>query len=257
MNTHNQQPLMAMSNVSKAFGQVHALVDVSLNLYAGEVLGLLGDNGAGKSTLIKILSGNHRPDQGSFEYQGKPVTISHPAEAQALGIATVYQDLALVETRPVSHNIYLGREPRRFGLFLDRRKMERDATVMLDDLNIRLPSQKVDVELLSGGQRQAVALSRAIAMGGNILLLDEPTAALGVEQTQQVHQLITGMRKQGKAVVVITHDLSDILDITDRIAVLRQGKLWAYAPSKTITTNHIIGWITGVMPPSIHNGADR
>ncbi len=185
MNTEKQQPLIAVLNVSKAFGQVQALVDVSLNLYPGEVLGLLGDNGAGKSTLIKILSGNYHPDQGSFEYLGEPVTINHPADAQALGIATVYQDLALVETRSVSHNIYLGREPRRFGLFLDRQKMERDATVMLDDLNIRLPSQKVDVELLSGGQRQAVALSRAIAMGGNILLLDEPTAALGVEQTQQ------------------------------------------------------------------------
>ena len=255
MNTEKQQPLIAMSNVSKAFGQVQALVDVSLNIYPGEVLGLLGDNGAGKSTLIKILSGNYHPDQGSFEYLGEPVTINHPADAQALGIATVYQDLALVETRSVSHNIYLGREPRRFGLFLDRHKMERDATVMLDDLNIRLPSQKVDVELLSGGQRQAVALSRAIAMGGNILLLDEPTAALGVEQTQQVHHLITGMREQGKAVVVITHDLSDILDITDRIAVLRQGKLWAYAPSKSTTTNQIIGWITGVSPPSIQNGS--
>ena len=135
--------------------------------------------------------------------------------------------------------------------------MEKDAIIMLEDLNIRLPSQKVDVELLSGGQRQAVALSRAIAMGGNILLLDEPTAALGVEQTQQVHHLITSMRKQGKAVVVITHDLSDILDITDRIAVLRQGKLWAYVPSASTTTNQIIGWITGVIPPHIQNGASQ
>ena len=257
MDKQSQQPLMAISNVSKAFGQVQALVEVSLNLYPGEVVGLLGDNGAGKSTLIKILSGNYHPDQGTFQYQGQPVAINHPADAQALGIATVYQDLALVETRSVAHNIYLGREPRRFGWFMDRRKMERDATVMLDGLNIRLPSQKVDVELLSGGQRQAVALSRAIAMGGNILLLDEPTAALGVEQTQQVHSLITGMREQGKAVVVITHDLSDILDITDRIAVLRQGKLWAYVPSSQTTTNQIIGWITGVAPPHVQNGADR
>jgi len=249
--------LMAMSNVSKAFGQVQALVDVSLNLYPGEVVGLLGDNGAGKSTLIKILSGNYHADQGTFEHQGRSVTINHPSDAQALGIATVYQDLALVETRSVAHNIYLGREPRRFGWFMDRRKMEKDATVMLDSLNIRLPSQRVDVELLSGGQRQAVALSRAIAMGGSILLLDEPTAALGVEQTQQVHHLITGMRRQDKAVVVITHDLSDILDITDRIAVLRQGELWAYVPSSQTTTNQIIGWITGVAPPHIQNGAGQ
>ncbi len=248
---------MRLSNVSKAFGQVQALLDVSLDLHAGEVVGLLGDNGAGKSTLIKILSGNYHADEGLFEYNGNPVTINHPADAQALGIATVYQDLALVETRSVAHNIYLGREPRRFGFFMDRRKMERDATVMLEDLNIRLPSQKVDVELLSGGQRQAVALSRAIAMGGNLLLLDEPTAALGVEQTQQVHHLISGMREQGKAVVVITHDLSDILEITDRIAVLRQGRLWAYAPSASTTTNEVIGWITGVIPPHTRNGADQ
>lgn len=255
MGKPSKPPLMRLSNVSKAFGQVKALVDVSLDLHAGEVVGLLGDNGAGKSTLIKILSGNYHADEGSFEYQGRPVTINRPADAQALGIATVYQDLALVETRSVAHNIYLGREPRRFGYFMDRRKMERDANVMLEELNIRLASQKTDVELLSGGQRQAVALSRAIAMGGNILLLDEPTAALGVEQTQQVHHLITSMRRQDKAVVVITHDLSDILDITDRIAVLRQGKLWAYAPSSETTTNQIIGWITGVAPPHVRNGA--
>ena len=257
MDNQNQQPLISICNVSKAFGQVQALVDVSLNLYPGEVVGLLGDNGAGKSTLIKILSGNYHADEGTFAYQGNPVTINHPADAQALGIATVYQDLALVETRSVAHNIYLGREPRRFGMILDRGKMERDATVMLDDLNIRLPSQKVDVELLSGGQRQAVALSRALAMGGNVLLLDEPTAALGVEQTQQVHNLINSMRRQDKAVVVITHDLSDILDITDRIAVLRQGQLWAYVPSSETTTNQIIGWITGVAPPHFQNEADQ
>ena len=257
MEEQNQRPLIEMSNVSKAFGQVQALTDVSLNLYPGEVVGLLGDNGAGKSTLIKILSGNHHADEGTFKYQGQPVAINHPADAQALGIATVYQDLALVETRSVAHNIYLGREPRRFGLFLDRRKMEKDATGMLEGLNIRLPSQKVDVELLSGGQRQAVALSRAIAMGGNILLLDEPTAALGVEQTQQVHHLITSMSRHGKAVVVITHDLSDILDITDRIAVLRQGRLWAYVPSSETTTNQIIGWITGVARPHVQNGAGQ
>jgi D-xylose transport system ATP-binding protein len=237
-----------MKQVSKAFGHVQALIEVHLDIYRGEVLGLLGDNGAGKSTLIKILSGVYSADQGEFWYEGRPVTIGNPTDAQTLGIATVYQDLSLIETRPVAHNIYLGREPRRWRFFLNRGQMERDAEALLQRLNIKLPSVSVDVELLSGGQRQAVAVSRAIAQGGDILLLDEPTAALGVEQTKQVHQLLSDMTAQGKAIILITHDLSDILDITDKIAVLRQGRLWAYTRSADTNQNEIIGWITGALP---------
>ncbi len=245
--TDTKQPLLTMRGVSKAFGHVQALVDVDLDVEPGEVMGLLGDNGAGKSTLIKILSGVYRADEGWFTRDGAAAHIASPSDAQALGIATVYQDLALVETRAVAHNIYLGREPRRWGM-LSRRKMEKDAQELLTNLNINLPSVKVDVEILSGGQRQAVAISRALAQGGDILLLDEPTAALGVEQTEQVHQLVGSMRDQGKSIILITHDLSDVLKVADRIAVLRQGRLWADVRAADTDLNHIIGWITGALP---------
>ena len=151
------QPIISIRNVSKAFGHVQALVNVNLDIYPGEVVGLLGDNGAGKSTLIKILAGVYRADEGEFLYEGKPAQIDSPNVAQDLGIATVYQDLSLVETRPVAHNIFLGREPRKWGLILDRRRMEHDATDLLEQLNINLPSVTVDVEVLSGGQRPLVA----------------------------------------------------------------------------------------------------
>jgi len=241
------QPLLSMRNVSKAFGHVQALIDVDLDVFPGEVLGLLGDNGAGKSTLIKILSGVYSADRGEFTFRGQPVQIENPSDTQALGIATVYQDLALVETRPVAHNIYLGREPRKWAILLDRGRMERDAEELLERLNIKLPAVTVDVEVLSGGQRQAVAVSRAIAQGGDLLLLDEPTAALGVEQTHQVHQLMEDIKARGKAIILITHDLSDILDISDKIAVLRHGRLVAYTPSASTSQTEIIGWITGAL----------
>ena len=248
------RPLLSMTGVSKAFGHVVALAGVDLDIQPGEVIGLLGDNGAGKSTLIKILSGVYYADEGSFERDGEAVTIEDPNDAMALGIATVYQDLSLVETRPVAHNIYLGREPRRWGLVLNRRKMERDAAELLERLNITLPSVRVDVGVLSGGQRQAVAISRAVAQGGDILLLDEPTASLGVEQTAQVHDLVVDMKSHGSAIVLITHDLSDILDIADRIVVLRQGRLWADSPAAATTQTEVIGWITGALPSQF---ADR
>jgi D-xylose transport system ATP-binding protein len=252
----SMQPMITIRNVSKAFGHVQALLNVNLDIYPGEVVGLLGDNGAGKSTLIKILSGVYDADGGEFVYEGKPVQIDSPNAAQALGIATVYQDLSLVDTRPVAHNIFLGREPRKWGLILDRHRMEHDATDLLEQLNINLPSVAVDVEVLSGGQRQAVAVSRAIAQGGDLLLLDEPTAALGVEQTEQVHQLMEDMKAHGTAIILITHDLSDILDITDKIAVLRQGHLWAYTESSSTTQHEIIGWITGALPSNIQEESD-
>jgi D-xylose transport system ATP-binding protein len=241
------QPILTMQEVSKSFGHVQALKDVSLEIYPGEILGLLGDNGAGKSTLIKIISGVYRADNGKFTYNGEEVNLSTPSEAQAIGIATVYQDLSLVDTRPVAHNIFLGREPRRWGFILNRRKMEKDAREFLDRLSIHLPSVSVDVEVLSGGQRQAVAIARAIAQGGNILLLDEPWAALGVEQTHQVRGLMKDLRSHGVAMILITHDLSDILSITDKIAILRHGKLVAMLNSNETSVNDIIGWITGAL----------
>lgn len=239
------EPILRICDVSKSFGHVQALSGINLPVYPGEVLGLLGDNGAGKSTLIKILSGVHTPDTGKIEIKNNAITITGPAHAQALGMATVYQDLSLVDTRPVAHNIYLGREPRILGLILNRGKMERDALELLSKLKINLPSVGVDVEMLSGGQRQAVAIARAIAQGGDILLLDEPWAALGVEQTRQLQELILDLRRHGKAILLITHDLSNITDITDKIAVLRLGKVVAHVKSKSTSQHEIISWITG------------
>ena len=241
------KPILTMREISKSFGHVEALKNVSLDIYPGEILGLLGDNGAGKSTLIKIISGVYCADSGHFTYMGKKVHIASPSDAREIGIATVYQDLSLVNTRPVAHNIFLGREPRRWGFVLDRKKMEKDAAEILGRLRIKLPSVGVDVEILSGGQRQAVAIARAIAQGGNVLLLDEPWAALGVEQIHQVRELMLDLRRHGVAMILITHDLSDILSITDRIAILRQGRLVAFLDSKETTVNEIIGWITGAL----------
>lgn len=241
------QPVLTMQEVSKSFGHVEALKDVTLDIYPGEILGLLGDNGAGKSTLIKIISGVYHADNGKFTYRGEDVHLASPSEARGMGIATVYQDLSLVDTRPVAHNIFLGREPRRWRFFLNRKKMERDAAEILERLKIRLPSVSVDVEVLSGGQRQAVAIARAIAQGGSVLLLDEPWAALGVEQTYQVRELMKDLRSHGVAMILITHDLSDILSITDKIAILRHGRLVAFLDSKETSVNEIIGWITGAL----------
>jgi len=242
------EPILRIQNISKAFGHVQALSGIELEVFPGEILALLGDNGAGKSTLIKILSGVYFPDQGKLRIKNRDVAIVGPRHAQALGIATVYQDLSLVDTRPVAHNIYLGREPRTFGLILNKSKMERDAAALLGKLKINLPSVSVDVEMLSGGQRQAVAIARAIAQGGDLLLLDEPWASLGVEQTHQVQQLMLDLRQHGKAVVLITHDLSNITAIADKIAVLRQGKLVAHVSSQATTQHEIISWITGAAP---------
>ncbi len=239
------EPILSIRDISKAFGHVQALRGVSLQVYPGQVLGLLGDNGAGKSTLVKILSGVYAHDDGTIQVRGRDVTFTGPAQAQALGISTVYQDLSLVDTRPVAHNIYLGREPRSLGLLLNRGKMERDAVALLSQLKINLPSIGVDVEMLSGGQRQAVAIARAIAQGGEVLLLDEPWAALGVEQTNQVQELILDLRRHGKAIVLITHDLSRITEITDTIAVLRLGRVVGHVDSKSTNPQEIISWITG------------
>jgi D-xylose transport system ATP-binding protein len=246
------QPILRVQEVSKSFGHVEALKDITLDIYPGEILGLLGDNGAGKSTLIKIISGVYRADHGKFTFNGEDVHLDCPTDAQKIGIATVYQDLSLVNTRPVSHNIFLGREPRRWGFLLHRKKMEKDATEILEKLKIRLPSVGVDVEVLSGGQRQAVAIARAIAQGGSVLLLDEPWAALGVEQTHQVRELMKDLRSHSVALILITHDLSDILSITDKIAILRQGRLVAFLKSKETSVNEIIGWITGAMKVTNH-----
>ena len=221
---------------------------MSFDVGRGEVVGLLGDNGAGKSTMIKILSGVYQPDTGTIRRHGLPIQLNDPSAARLHGIATVFQDLRLVDTRSVAHNIFLGREPRRARIFMDRKRMERGTEELLGRMRVQLPSVRVDVEVLSGGQRQAVAITRALAQGGEVLLLDEPTAALGVKQTDQVYELVDEMRAQGKGVILVTHDLSDVLHRTDRIVVFRQGSVWAVARSSETDNAELVGWLTGAIP---------
>jgi D-xylose transport system ATP-binding protein len=251
LSTTTPVPLVSLRGISKRFGHVDALTDINLDLYPGEAVALLGDNGAGKSTLVKVLSGVYRPDDGTITVEGEVHHLENPTVAGDLGIATVFQDLRLVDTRSVAANVYLGREPRRWRFFLDGKRMEADAKAILATMKINLPSARVDVEVLSGGQRQAVAISRALARGGRILLLDEPTAALGVQQTAEVYRVVDDMKASGKCVVLITHDFREVLDRTDRVVVLRQGRVWATARSTETNNAELVGWLTGALPSNV------
>ncbi|MFD1981245.1 ATP-binding cassette domain-containing protein [Mesorhizobium newzealandense] len=236
MNTQTIPPLAAdapvvleMSNISKSFGAVTALVDVSIKLRQGEVLALVGDNGAGKSTLIKILSGFHQPDTGTIVSQGKEVRFASPRDARAQGIETVYQDLALIGDLSVFHNMFLGREyhKRILGLnLLDNRKMREQAQIYLDTLGISIPSVNSTVDLLSGGQRQCIAVARSIYSSPRILVLDEPLAALGVRESAHVLGLIQNLRQQRQvSVILIVHNYNQIFEVCDRINFLHSGEV--------------------------------
>ncbi len=223
------EPLLSVRGLSKRFGGVQALSGVSLDLAAGEVLALAGDNGAGKSTLIKAISGVHRQDEGEIVYKGEPVELANPRHARELGIETIYQDLALADNLDVGANIFLGREPSRraLGLLprLDRTRMRDAARDVLRTLEIDIAERKLDqpVRNLSGGQRQAVAIGRAIFWKAELLIMDEPTAALGVPEQRKVMELIRRLRQQDVAVLFISHNLVDIFAVADRILVLRRG----------------------------------
>ena len=222
-------PVLECVEVSKRFGGVHALNRVSFEVGRGEVLALAGDNGAGKSTLIKIVSGVLRPDEGEFRYKGEPVAFTGPRQARERGIETIYQDLALADNLDVGENVFLGREPRSrvLGLLprIDRRAMREAAHEVLDTLDIDIPRRKLrePVRNLSGGQRQAVAIGRAIYWKAELLIMDEPTAALGVPEQRKVRELIMRLKTQGVAVIFISHNLQDIFAVADRILVLRRG----------------------------------
>ncbi|MER8444972.1 ATP-binding cassette domain-containing protein [Mesorhizobium sp. M1066] len=221
--------VLEMSNISKSFGAVTALVDVSIKLRQGEVLALVGDNGAGKSTLIKILSGFHQPDTGTIVSQGKEVRFASPRDARAQGIETVYQDLALIGDLSVFHNMFLGREyhKRFLGLnLLDNRKMREQAQLYLDTLGITIPSVNSTVDLLSGGQRQCIAVARSIYSSPKILVLDEPLAALGVRESAHVLCLIQNLRQQRQvSVILIVHNYNQIFEVCDRINFLHSGEV--------------------------------
>lgn len=244
----DNQPILVVKGVSKAFGHVQALDKVDFELYPSEVVALVGDNGAGKSTLIKILSGVYRKDEGQIFVDGQLVTIQGPLDAQRIaGISTVYQDLALVDVRDVASNIYLNIEPTYWGILINFRKLYADARNVISQLRIDLPSVKVNVGELSGGQRQAVAIARALARGQRIFLLDEPTAALGVEQQAKVNQLILNLKEAGKTVVVISHNLEHVFTVADRLIVMRRGRRVGSRLKAQTSKEEIVGLITGAI----------
>ncbi|MGO4419646.1 ATP-binding cassette domain-containing protein [Streptomyces sp. MCAF7] len=236
--------LLALRGVSKRFGAVQALADVDLEIHTGEVVALLGDNGAGKSTLVKVIAGVGPADQGVVEWQGHTVQVRRPHDAQSLGIATVYQDLALCENLDVVGNIFLGREVRRLGI-LDEVEMEHRTRGLLESLSIRIPDVRVPVATLSGGQRQTVAISRSLLGEPRLLLLDEPTASLGVEQTSHVLDLVDRLRDHGLGVLLISHNMGDVKAVADQAAVLRLGRNNGFFDVMTTSQEQIISSITG------------
>jgi simple sugar transport system ATP-binding protein len=240
--------LLHADAISKRFGAVIALQDVSMELVSGETTGLVGDNGAGKSTLIKIISGVLRPDAGAIEFDGAHADFNSPAEARARGIETVYQDLALVGNLTVWANVYLGRELVHgppFMHILDKQKMLANTGEMLRQFVQNVPPIDESVESLSGGQRQIVAIARAGAWGSKLILMDEPTAALGVAETKAVEDVIRGLRQRGLTVLIISHNLDQIFRITDRIWVLRRGRMIGHRETKSTTPDEIVSMITG------------
>lgn len=246
-------PALEIRSLSKAFGAVKAAREVSFVLRRGEVLGLLGDNGAGKTTVVNCISGGLALDSGTILVDGIEVRIDSPQAARRLGIETVHQDLALVDTLDVATNLFLNRElVVRWGLFgwlgwLDRRRMYAESDAILERLSIRVPSVKQPVDKLSGGQRQAVAVGRAVAWGHHIVILDEPAAALGVEQTRLVLDLIKGLKTQEVAVLLISHNMHDVVEVCDRAVVLRHGtKVGELSTMDGVTPRHLVDMITGV-----------
>ena len=237
-------PALQLRGITKTFGHVIALAGVDLEARAGEVLAIVGDNGAGKSTLIKIISGVYRPDQGIMEVEGAAVAPGNPAEARRTGIATVIQDLALVEVLDVATNMFLGQFPRR-GWFIDRAAMDSESRAFLDGLGVTVSSVRSQVGMLSGGQRQIIAIARAMRAGGKVVLLDEPTAALGVRETGQAARLIRSLRDQGCAVICVSHDMSFVFDLADRIQVMRLGRVAGVRQASATTRDEIVGLITG------------
>ncbi|MGN6770572.1 MAG: ATP-binding cassette domain-containing protein [Rhizobiaceae bacterium] len=247
-------PVLSLRGVSKNFGAVSALTDVDLDVHAGEVVALVGDNGAGKSTLVKILAGVHQPSAGTITFGGKEVVLADPATALGLGIATVFQDLALCENLDVVANIFLGRElnPPR----LDEVSMEIRAWTLLNELSARIPSVREPVASLSGGQRQTVAIARSLLTEPKLILLDEPTAALGVAQTAEVLDLIERVRARGLGVIMISHNMEDVRAVADRIVVLRLGRNnGEFGPDAS--NQELVTAITGADENSVSRRANR
>lgn len=239
---------LSVQGVVKRFGGVVALDSVDFELRTGEVMALVGDNGAGKSTLIKTLAGAHQPDEGSIQLDGQTVRFASPQDAWKRGVATIFQELALAGKMTIADNIFLGRELTRTiaGIpFLDRRAMHRRSSELLEKLDVSVPDIHTWVEYLSGGQRQGVAIARALNIDADVIIMDEPTAALAVAEVRKVLEFIKTLRRQGKSVVLISHNVQDVFEVSDRITVLRRGRRIAMLETALTTPEEVVGYITG------------
>ncbi|MCX4740636.1 ATP-binding cassette domain-containing protein [Streptomyces antibioticus] len=239
-----EPPLLALRGVCKRYGVVEVLTDIELEIHSGQVVALLGDNGAGKSTLIKVISGVTPAEKGVIEWQGRAVQIRRPHDARDLGIATVFQDLALCGNLDVVGNLFLGREIRRYG-FLDEMEMERRTRELLERLTRHVPDLRGPVAALSSGQRQTVAIARSLLGEPRVLLLDEPTAALGFEQTAEILDIVDRLRDRGMGVLLISHNMGDVKALADRAAVLRLGRNNGFFDVNTASQEQIISSVTG------------
>jgi len=242
--TDVSEPILEIAKLNKSFGPVHVLHDVDFKVYPGEVTALVGDNGAGKSTLVKCIAGINGYDSGEITFEGKPVVLDDPRVATGLGIEFVYQDLALADNLDITQNMFLGREIRRFGFLADG-QMERKAREALASLSVRtVSSVRQVVSSLSGGQRQTVAIAKAVLWDSKVVFLDEPTAALGVAQTRQVLDLVRRLADQGRGVVLISHNMNDVMEVADRVCALYLGRVAAEVKVKDTSTPQIVELIT-------------
>jgi ABC-type sugar transport system ATPase subunit len=240
-------PVLQLKNIRKSFGGVTAIEDFSLHLHAGEVVALVGDNGAGKSTLIKMISGVYPPTSGQILLDGEPASFADASVARERGIEVVYQDLALADQQPVYMNLFLGREPVHGPLrLLDRRRMISETETLVKELDVRIPSARATIRDLSGGQRQGVAIARATHWARKLVLLDEPTAALGVAETARVETTIEALRARNLAILIISHSLDQVFRLSDRICVLRRGQQIGVRDTAQTDKNEIIAMITGL-----------
>ena len=238
------EPILSLRGINKSFGPVHVLKNVDFDAYAGQVTALVGDNGAGKSTLIKCIAGIYQAEEGEFIFEGNKVDVTGPRDATALGIEIVYQDLALCDNLDIVHNMFLGREVKK-GFVLNESNMESLARKTLDGLSVRtVKSIRQNVSSLSGGQRQTVAIARAVLWNSKVVILDEPTAALGVAQTEQVLNLVRRLADNGLEVILISHNLNDIFQVADNIAALYLGTMAGQVKKSEVTTNQVIELIT-------------
>ncbi|OHV43455.1 ATP-binding cassette domain-containing protein [Pseudofrankia sp. BMG5.36] len=250
-----REAVLSLRGITKSFGAVAALTGVDLDVSAGEVVAVVGDNGAGKSTLVKILSGVHAPDGGTITFESRQVSIASPAAAHQLGIATVFQDLALCENLNVIENLFLGQELR--ALRLDDVAMEVRSWELLRQLSAKIPTVRIPVASLSGGQRQTVAIARSLLGDPKVIVLDEPTAALGVAQTTEVLNLVERLREQGHGVIMISHNMADVKAVADRVAVLRLGRNNGFFDAATVSAEDLIAAITGAHDNVVARRATR